>query len=661
LLSTLFFLKYAFDENLINEWGRVIIGLVAGFGMLAGGDIARRKGLKIFAQGLVGASIPILYLSIYAAYEFYALVPHAAAFLAMAGVGGISLLVALRHDSIFIAVLGAVGGYLTPALLSTGEVNTVGLFSFIAILDAALVLMALRKREWLFIHLLVLVGTWAWWMMWTMSMEPTMQTEGAYASIRPLAVAFAWFFAIGSVVYDRLLISRGYDGARQELSVIAGINMLASWFAIWRATNGQAPWHDELSMGLFAVVMAVYAWDIRRHSWSPLMAAVRDVMAIIVLFMLPTVWREAMIEHLWWAALGVAVVFYHRDRSIRLLPWSGFMILAIGVAVTVLDPTYVDFTEEGLPVLNRQTGPLLLLIIGLLVVTPVLQAREQVASLTKLLQLVRPLMVPAIIIAIHTDTVRYGEAMGDLAAQYSGIEAQIWSGYLARCIATAVTALLGLGVVWWGRRSDDAPLQISGVLVIGSAALLWIADLVNGLPDGHYTFIFNIRAAVGLIVIGILARLSVRSGLAAPSMPAKQWKQWMGAALGVMVLVWVSVEVPWHYLIVGEMDAYQLTLSSVWVVYGGVLLWLGFARRSRAIRVGAILMLGLSILKVFLYDLSYLEQPYRIISFIVLGVLLLGASYVYTRFKDLILDAEHRPSERDADDDVDTTKKPPTS
>ena len=76
----------------------------------------------------------------------------------------------------------------------------------------------------------------------------------------------------------------------------------------------------------------------------------------------------------------------------------------------------------------------------------------------------------------------------------------------------------------------------------------------------------------------------------------------------------------------------------LWIVYGIIVMILGFMRRSRPMRIGSIILLGVSILKVFLYDLRFLEQPYRIVSFIALGVILLLASYLYQRYKHIILE-----------------------
>ena len=82
--------------------------------------------------------------------------------------------------------------------------------------------------------------------------------------------------------------------------------------------------------------------------------------------------------------------------------------------------------------------------------------------------------------------------------------------------------------------------------------------------------------------------------------------------------------------------AQQLSISVVWTIYGGAMLTLGIARRSKLLRVMALLLLGLTIFKVFLFDLSSLEKLYRIISFIVLGLILLAVSFLYQRYRQRV-------------------------
>ena len=75
--------------------------------------------------------------------------------------------------------------------------------------------------------------------------------------------------------------------------------------------------------------------------------------------------------------------------------------------------------------------------------------------------------------------------------------------------------------------------------------------------------------------------------------------------------------------------AQQLSLSVLWALYGAALLVVGLARRNRLLRLMALTLLGLTTLKVFLFDLSSLDKVYRIISFIVLGAILLAVSFLY--------------------------------
>jgi uncharacterized membrane protein len=77
--------------------------------------------------------------------------------------------------------------------------------------------------------------------------------------------------------------------------------------------------------------------------------------------------------------------------------------------------------------------------------------------------------------------------------------------------------------------------------------------------------------------------------------------------------------------------AKQVSLSVVWAIYGGALLLVGRVRRSRLLRLMALALLGLTTLKVFFWDLSSLDRAYRIISFIVLGAILLAVSYLYQK------------------------------
>ena len=84
-------------------------------------------------------------------------------------------------------------------------------------------------------------------------------------------------------------------------------------------------------------------------------------------------------------------------------------------------------------------------------------------------------------------------------------------------------------------------------------------------------------------------------------------------------------------LLAAGRSAQQLALTALWALYAVVLLVIGIAIRSRSVRLAGLLLLALPIIKLFVYDVFALQQVYRIIAFVGLGVLLLVSAYLYQR------------------------------
>lgn len=164
-----FFLKYAYDHHWIKPPLIVAIGFAAGLALLLAGARFHRANAQVFAQGLIGAGISILYLSGYATFS-YELVTQPIALGIMSLVTVIAVIQALRYDSPVVCILGLLGGFLTPLLLGGhgghGGVNHFGLFAYILLLDVGLLAVALKKDSWAAIDLLVLAGTYITYLVW---------------------------------------------------------------------------------------------------------------------------------------------------------------------------------------------------------------------------------------------------------------------------------------------------------------------------------------------------------------------------------------------------------------------------------------------------------------------------------------------------------------
>jgi uncharacterized membrane protein len=153
-----FFLKFAFDQQWIGPAGRISFSALVGVTLLYVAERLRRRGLSAYAYVLSGGGILILYLADFAAYNFYHLIGHSPAFLLMAIVTTTAVLLSVRLNALPVAILGLVGGFLTPFLLSTGVDNEIGLFAYIALLDAGVLAVAYFQR-WRSLDFLSFAGT----------------------------------------------------------------------------------------------------------------------------------------------------------------------------------------------------------------------------------------------------------------------------------------------------------------------------------------------------------------------------------------------------------------------------------------------------------------------------------------------------------------------
>ena len=190
LVGAAFFLKLAIDNEWIGPAMRIAIGVVVGIGLLMWSDIFHRRGHRLFAHSLQVVAVGVLYLSIWAASQTYTLIANGTAFGAMTIVSIALVALALRHQSEFLAGLALTGGFLTPVLLSTGQNREVALFSYVALLDvAALILVALRP--WIRALAVAFFGTLFLYIGWFATFYTKAQMERTIGFVSLYLVLFA--------------------------------------------------------------------------------------------------------------------------------------------------------------------------------------------------------------------------------------------------------------------------------------------------------------------------------------------------------------------------------------------------------------------------------------------------------------------------------------
>src|SRR4029077_10067026 len=186
LIGVSYFLKYAFDNNWDGPGGRIAIGLLVGIGLVLWSERFRKRGYAAFSYSLKAVGIGTVYLSLWGAFQIYHLIPAAAAFMAMAIVTAATITLALSQDAELLASFALVGGFSTPVLLSTGQNHEAVLFSYVALLDLAILITAIFK-PWRRLLWGSFAGTIVLYLGW--------YSEYYSRDQRALTVAFAALFA----------------------------------------------------------------------------------------------------------------------------------------------------------------------------------------------------------------------------------------------------------------------------------------------------------------------------------------------------------------------------------------------------------------------------------------------------------------------------------
>lgn len=161
-LGIIFFVKLSIERGWISPELRTAIGFVIGTGLVGGGVVmSRRERYATLASTLCATGVVILYGVTFAAHSIWRIPPFnqaLAAFGMMTLITAAAFLLAVRLNAQVVAVLGMLGGFLTPILCSTGHDNPLGLFSYIALLDIGVLAVAKNKR-WLHLTALAAAGT----------------------------------------------------------------------------------------------------------------------------------------------------------------------------------------------------------------------------------------------------------------------------------------------------------------------------------------------------------------------------------------------------------------------------------------------------------------------------------------------------------------------
>jgi uncharacterized membrane protein len=165
LVAAVSFLRYSINQGWLMPPVRMAIGILVGVGLLVVCELKAARKYPVTANAMDASAIAILFSTFFAARVLWNLIGPIPAFGLLILTTAVAVLLSIRRDSLFIALLGLVGGFATPILLSTGENKPIQLFTYLIILNAGLGWVA-AKKKWPLLTTFSLIFTvlyqWGW-------------------------------------------------------------------------------------------------------------------------------------------------------------------------------------------------------------------------------------------------------------------------------------------------------------------------------------------------------------------------------------------------------------------------------------------------------------------------------------------------------------------
>ena len=625
LLGVGFFLKHAFEHDWVGPRGRVLAGLAAGIALMASG--ARLAGGGTYqapGQSLVALGMGVLYLSLYATHAFYALAPPPPTFVAMAVVTAAGFGIALRLGSRPLAVLATVGGLLTPVVLDAGVEATTALFTYLLILDLG-VLAAALYRGWFGVALLAFVGTQALYWGWLDRFD-----EGDAPVVTALGWASAYFlaFAATALAGPRAPRPSGTVDLGRTLLILAAP---AVYFVVAREVLDDP---SGRRLALLALGIAGLYWVAARAAagsprGGPRVALFHRAVALGFLALAPAVTLGRQDLVIAWSVTGLVLLgggFALQAPRLRaggllisLLAWARWLAAidqdagragTFLLAHPALPATMVVAVAAALGALAYRTGARIGASIGRWerIVPPILLV-VAVGSVALLLTVelgqFRTLAIPPPYVPIMKSVVWMLAAMA-LLALARGDDTRLLLLVTTLLLVALVGEAMG-GMDRWARIQPSLrpvvwnPRFLAGCLLV---VVVWLYG----------------QSAGSLSYLGDLARRRLLA---------------LGAVTAALLLLWnLSVEIMLAPLPETRFNPTKLrmaALSVLWAVYAFTTMAWGFWRGHAPLRVVAIALFLVTLLKVLVVDLAGLDALYRILSVAVLGAVLLVASFLYAR------------------------------
>ena len=640
--------KYSIQHNLISPAMRLVLGYLMGIGLFVTGAMLKKK-YESFSAILVSGAMTIFYFVTFIAYAVFGYFPQSLAFVLMFLFTAFTVLASLSYNQVVIAIIGLVGGYAVPFLLSNNSGQVEILFAYTAIINIGVLILSFYK-QWRSLYISALFLTW-------LLLFSTWASAYQYDDFIPYFVFNLVTFLTFYVAFIAQKIHRVQE--LEAVDVLLFLFSSLSFYAmgVWLILDYYP--NNRTFVAMFTLLNAVfhflvgYYFHLKKTPSQALKYLVLVLALSFATLVIPIQFKGTWIT-IFWIAEAALLFGFGRTKKMPVYERISYAVVILATFSLLIDwgkGSYSIFDMEDAsayitPFANSLfiTGLLYSVAVGAMAY--INDKYKETGTLNKVLSFLfnifsvlilyctfyREISVFCDMRALHQDPEIYShyEAYQDLNT-FKGVWHIIYS-------VLFISAYSFLNVKYL-KKKLLAELQIGLnfllLTIFMTLGLYYFSELRERYMEeaqegGQLSLWFlNIR------YVGLLSLVALGNSIYALSkfLEFKTGARRVLEMLLHLVILWVASSELLHWTDIYESVAnYKLGLTILWGGYAILLVVLGIFKRKKYQRISGIILVGFTLLKLFFYDTTHLDTLHKTIVFVLLGVLLLVASFLYNKY-----------------------------
>ena len=659
--------KYSIEHNLISPAMRLVLSYLVGAGLFVAGAMLKKK-YESFSAVLVSGAMTIFYFVTFIGYSVFNFFPQSLTFILMFLFTAFTVAASLNYNKVVIALIGLVGSYAVPFLLSDNSGRVSILFAYTAIINIGVLIISFYK-QWRSLYLSAFAFTWLMLLsLWANNYE--------YDNFAP-------YFTFNLVTFLTFYIAFIFQKIHQEkelkeIDVVLFLSNSLLFFSmgVWYIYDYYTM-ENRTIMAMFTLVNALlhfgvaYYFHVKKFPSQGLKYLILVLALSFATLVIPIQFKGSWIT-VFWSAEAALLFWFGRRKNLLVYERISYAVMVLASISLLIDwvkaPNILDIVNPDKFIYLTPFGNALFInallysaAFGFMAYTHHL---TQLANkeIYKLLSIILNILCVASLyfiffreISILCD-VRALQQTPNLTNNYVAWEAlnnfkTIWRIVYSLLFVTIYT-LLNIRL-FKSKQLGEIQFGISTLLtfIFMTLGLYTFSELRESYLDNPQLSLWflNVRY-VGIVVFAIFCYTSY---LLSRFLNLKEEMQKSLEFVLHLIILWVASSELLHWTeLYRSASNYKLGLTILWGSYALFLVVLGIFKRKKHLRISGIVLIGFSILKLFLYDTTHLDALRKTIVFVILGFLVLVASFFYNKYTNKIEETDKSENNETTDNNI---------